>query len=250
MPQTKLQADQVNVSSSGGGYDPATTGDVLRITNDFLSSGIPSEWKASNSGTGSGFSYSNTYVASLRGFVFPGPGTDATANTGRATISPVIAIGDTTGFSVADGAIDVTFIVQTPSIAASVTEDYFELYGFNNLYFNPNTDNGARIYRVYNENSGNYKFVYRTTTDQVVINGSLGAATDTKFVLRFRISGPNHDCEFWINGVSQGTGTPGTKITATNNTALWMHVAKRASAGGHPRPRWDYIDFYQEINRN
>jgi hypothetical protein len=158
--------------------------------------------------------------------------------------------GPTTGWTVDAGELDMTFIVQTASISQTGTEDFFDIFGLSNSFNDPNPNNSVAITRQQGVNSGNWIFRYRTTSNQVTINGSSGTATSTWFVLRFKISASTHLCEFWINGVSQGTGTPSTKITATNHAALYLGIVKVASAGGEPRPRWDYFRVQQNLNRN
>jgi len=247
MPITKLQADQLNVTA---GTNLATVGSSFVYEQDFYAGGIPDGLTIYISGAGAGFSYSNTIVEGHPGFAYPSPGTSSGAFSGRAHICPEINTGPTSGWTVDAGELDMTFIVQTASISQTGTEDFFDIFGLSNSFNNPNPDNSVAITRQQGVNSGNWIFRYRTTSNQVTINGSSGSATSTWFVLRFKISASTHACEFWINGVSQGTGTPSTKITATNHAALYLGIVKVASAGGEPRPRWDYFRVQQNLNRN
>lgn len=233
-----------------GGTNLATVGSNFIYETDFYAQTIPDGLTSYISGAGSGFSYSNTMVEGRPGFAYPSPGTSSGAFSGRAHICPTVDVGPTTGWTVDAGELDMTFIIQTASITQSGTEDYFDIFGLSNSFFNPNPDNSVAITRQQGVNSGNWIFRYRTTSNQVTINGSSGSATSTWFVLRFKVSASTHACEFWINGVSQGTGTPSTKITATNHAALYLGVAKVASAGAEPRPRWDYFRVQQNLNRN
>jgi hypothetical protein len=236
--------------SGSGGVDPATVGDSFVLEQDFYAQAIPDGWTLHSSGAGSGASYSNTFVNGHPGFVYPSPGTSSGSDSGRCHIVPTTNVGPTTGWTVDAGEIDATFIIQTASTVQDVTENYFDIFGFSNSFGNPNPDNSVAITRQYNVNSGNWTFRYRTSSNQVTINGGSGSAVDTWFVLRFKISATTHACEFWINGVSQGTGTPAGKITATDHAALYIGLYKAASAGGEPRPRWDYIRVQQNLGRN
>lgn len=247
MPVTKLQSDQLNVTA---GTNLATVGSNFVYEQDFYASAIPDGLTTYNSGAGAGFSYSNTMVEGRPGFAYPSPGTSSGAFSGRAHICPIMNTGPTSGWTVDAGELDMTFIIQTASISQTGTEDFFDIFGLSNSFNNPNPDNSVAITRQQGVNSGNWIFRYRTTSNQVTINGSSGTATSTWFVLRFKISASTHACEFWINGVSQGTGTPSTKITATNHAALYLGIVKVASAGGEPRPRWDYFRVQQNLNRN
>jgi len=235
---------------SSGGTDLATVGDSFIYETDFYAQTLPDGLTAYISGAGAGFSYSNTVVEGRPGFAFPSPGTSSGAFSGRAHICPTVDVGATSGWTVDAGELDMTFIIQTASLAQSGTEDYFDIFGLSNSFFNPNPDNSVAITRQQGVNSGNWIFRYRTTSNQVTINGSSGSATSTWFVLRFKVAASTHACEFWINGVSQGTGTPSSKITTLNHAALYLGVAKVASAGGEPRPRWDYFRVQQNLNRN
>jgi nitrogen fixation protein len=238
-------------AGSGGGTDPATVGDSFVLEYDFYNTAVPDGLTTYNSGAGSGFSWSNSKVEGLMGFAYPSPGTSSGAFSGRAHICPTVDNGPTSGWTVSSGELDMTFIIQTASVAQSVTENYFDIFGLSNSFNNPNPDNSVTITRQNGVNSGNWVFRYRTTSNQVTINGSSGAgATSTTFVLRMKISASTNACEFWINGVSQGTGTPATKITATNHAALYLGVVKVDSAGGEPRPRYDYFRVEQKLNRN
>lgn len=234
-----------------GGLDLSKVGSSFIFETDYYGQSIPDGLTLHVSGAGSGCSYSNVYVAGLKGFAYPSPGTSSGSYSGRAHICPTVDTGPTTGWTVNEGGVDLTFIIETAALAQSVTENYFDIIGFSNSFNNPNPDNSVAITRQYNVNGGNWVFRYRTSSNQVTINGGSGAgATSTRFVLRFRIEPTTHACEFWINGVSQGTGTPGTKITATNHAALYQGVVKVDSAGGEPRPRWDYIRVEQLLARN
>lgn len=236
---------------SSGGTDPATVGDSFVLEYDFYNTAVPDGLTTYNSGTGSGFSWSNSKVEGLMGFAYPSPGTSSGSYSGRAHICPTPDNGPTSGWTVDSGELDMTFIIQTASVAQSGTEDYFDIFGLSNSFNNPNPDNSVAITRQNGVNSGNWVFRYRTSSNQVTINGSSGAgALSTKFVLRMKIAASTHACEFWIDGVSQGTGTPATKITATNHAALYLGVVKVASAGAEPRPRWDYFRVEQKLNRN
>ncbi len=185
MPITKLQADQLNVTA---GTNLATVGSSFIYEQDFYAQAIPDGLTTYNSGAGAGFSYSNTMVEGRPGFAYPSPGTSSGAFSGRAHICPIMDTGPTTGWTVDAGELDMTFIVQTASISQTGTEDFFDIFGLSNSFNDPNPNNSVAITRQQGVNSGNWIFRYRTTSNQVTINGSSGSATSTWFVLRFKIS--------------------------------------------------------------
>lgn len=230
--------------SSGSATVP---GDKFILNEDFNKMSLPDEWQQFNSGTGSGASY--LHDSTYPGQYYPGPGTSSGASSGYAYITPMSM--QTSGYGVANGDIRFKVIVKTASITFNGTEDFEYIFGLNASNFGY-SNYGVRILARNGVNSGYWYFQYYTTSAQVTITASTAGAltADTWYVLEFTVTGANHDCEFFVNGTSEGTGTPGTKITAGQESGgPWIGIRKHASAGAHPRPKIDYVYWEQDLAR-
>lgn len=243
MAEKKLQADQVNITSSSA----ELPGQKIIYSEDFIKMSLPDELQAFNSGTGSGFSYLTEY--GHQGQLYPGPGTTAGASSGYAYVTWQSC--QTTGFCVANGAIRFRAIIKTPAALFDATEDYELILGLNASNFGL-SNYAVRILARYGVNGGKWYFEYYTTSAQVtIVANTAGAITaDTWYELEFTVADTTHACEFKVNGTSEGTGTPGTKITAGQECGgVWLGIRKHASAGAHPRPKIDYAHWEQTLGR-
>lgn len=230
--------------SGGGGY---VLGEKMTYIEDYMKNGLPDELQVFNSGTGSGFSYTN--LEGHPGNMYPGPGTSAGASSGYAYAT--FQNQQTFGFYVADGDIRFGGVFKMPSIIFSATEDYELIFGCNASNFGL-SNYGVRVLARYSDNSGKLYFQYYTTSAQVTIvaNNAGALVADTWYSFEATVTGTNHVCEFFVNGVSEGTGTPASKITSGQTTGWgWHGIRKHASAGAHPRPYIDVMLFEQTLNR-
>lgn len=230
--------------SGGGGY---VLGEKMTYIEDYMKNGLPDELQVFNSGTGSGFSYTN--LEGHPGNMYPGPGTSAGATSGYAYAT--FQNQQTFGFYVADGDIRFGGVFKMPAILFNATEDYELIFGCNASNFGL-SNYGVRVLARYSNNSGKLYFQYYTTSAQVTIVANTAGAlvADTWYSFEATVTGTNHVCEFFVNGVSEGTGTPASKITSGQTTGWgWHGIRKHASAGAHPRPYIDVMLFEQTLNR-
>lgn len=239
-----LGSGDLTISGGGGSY---VVGEKFSNVEDYIKGSLPDEFQTFNSGTGSGFSYAN--FEGHPGNIYPGPGTASGATSGYAYAT--FQGMQTTGFCVASGDVRFGGVFKMPATLFNATEDYELIFGSNASNFGY-SNYSVRVLARYSANSGKLYFEYYTTSAQVTIVANTAGAlvADTWYSFEATISGTNHDCEFFVNGVSEGTGTPASKITSGQLTGWgWHGIRKHASAGAHPRPYIDVTFFEQTLNR-